>query len=84
MMTPWEITANIMEVSNAFIVIEGQPTDSGINQVFETLSQILYPIEYDETNAVHNLVRIIQDDKTYKTKNGLSFRRLKRLKILGE
>ena len=73
-----------MEVSNAFIVIKGQPTDSGINQVFETLSQILYPIDYDETNAVHNLVRIIQDDKTYKTKHGLSFRRLKRLKILGE
>ena len=69
MMRPSEITEKFVEASNDFILIEGQPTDSDVNWVFETLSQILYPIEYDETDAVHNPIGIIQYDKPYKTKH---------------
>ena len=62
MTTPSEITAKSVEAYDSFIVIEGQPTDSDVNRVFEDLSRILYPIEYDETDAVHKLIGIIQDD----------------------
>ena len=81
MTTPLEITAKFVEASDAFIVIEGQPTKLDVNQVFEILSHILYPIEYDETDAVHNLIGIIQDDEPYKTKHGSSFPRPERPKI---
>ena len=82
--TPSEITEKFVEASDAFIVIEGQPTKSDVNQVFEALSRILYPIKYDEPDAVHNLIGIIQDDEPYKTKHGLSFPRPKCLKIIDE
>ena len=73
-----------MEASDAFITIESQTTNSDVNRVFEALSRILYPIKYDETDAVHNLIGIIQDDEPYQTKQGLSFSRPKRPKILDE
>ena len=81
MTTPSEITANFVEAYEAFIVIEGQPTDLDVNWIFEALSRIRYPIKYNETDAVHNLIGIIQDDKTYTTKHGTSFPRPKRPKI---
>ena len=81
MTMPSEITEKFVESSDAFILIEGQPTNSNVNRVFEALSRILYPIEYDETDTVHNLIVIIQDDKPYKTKHGSSFPRSKRPKI---
>ena len=84
MTTPLEITAKFVEVYDVFIVIEGQPTDSDVNRVFEALSHILYPIEYDKTDAVHNLIGIIQDDGIYTTKHITSFLRPKRLKISDE
>ena len=84
MTTPSEITANFVEAYDAFIVIEGHPTDSDVNRVFEALSCILYPIKYDETDAVHNLIRIIQDGKPYMTKHGSLLPCLKRLKIFDE
>ena len=81
MTTPSEITAKFVEVYKAFIVIEGKPTDSDVNWVFKALSRILYPIEYNKTDAVHNLIGIIQDDETHTTKNGTSSLRPKRPKI---
>ena len=80
MMTPSEITAKFVEASDAFIVIEGQHTDSDVNRVFKALSHILYPTEYNETDAVHNLIGIIQDDDPYKTKHGSSLLHPKRPK----
>ena len=59
MTTPLEITENFVEAYDAFIVIEGQSTDSDVNRVFEALSHILYPIEYDKTDAVSTLIGII-------------------------
>ena len=70
MTTPSEITAKIVEAYDALIVIEGQPTDSDVNRFFEALYHILYPIEYNETDAVHNLIGIIQYDKHYMMKHG--------------
>ena len=70
MTTPSEITAKFLEAYDAFIIIEGQPTDSDVNRVFDALSRILYPIEYNETDAVQNLICIIQDDNPYTTKHG--------------
>ena len=81
MTTLSERTEKFVEASDAFIVIEGQPTDSDVNQIFEALSRILYPVEYDEADEVHNLIGIIQDDKPYKTKHGSSFPLPKRPKI---
>ena len=45
MKNPSEITAKFVEASDAFIVIEGEPTNSDVNQVFGALSRILYLIE---------------------------------------
>ena len=73
-----------MEAYDAFIVIEGQSTDSDVNRVFETPSRILYPIEYNETDAVHKLIGIIQDDEPYTKKHGASSPRPKRPKIFGK
>ena len=84
MTTLSEITAKFVEVYDTFIVIEGKPTDSDVNQVFEALSRILYPIEYNKTDAVHNLIGIIQDDEPYTTKHGTSFPRSNRQKIFYE
>ena len=84
MTTLLEITARFMEAFDAFIAIKTQSTNSDVNQVFEALSRILYPIRYNETDAVHNLIGIIQDDEPYKTKHGSSFLRPKRPKIFNE
>ena len=78
MTTPSEITKKFVEAYEAFIIIEGQPTDSDVNRVFEALLCILYPIKYNETNVVHHLIGIIQDDEQYMTKLGTSFPRPKR------
>ena len=67
MITPLEITAKFVEVYKSFIVIEGKPTNSEVNQIFEALLRILYHIEYNKSNAVHNLIGTIQDDKPYTT-----------------
>ena len=81
MTTPSDTTEKFVEAYNAFILIEGQPTDSDVNQVFKALSRILYPIKCDETDALHNLISIIQDDKPYTTKHSTFFLRPKRLNI---
>ena len=83
-MTLSEITAKFVEVSDAFIVIEGQPTDLYINRVFKSLSHILCPIEYDRTDTVHKLIGIIQDDNPYKTKHSSLFSCPMCLKIFDE
>ena len=48
------------------------------------LSQILYVIEYDEADAKHNLISIIQDDVPYFTKYGASFKIPDRPKIFSK
>ena len=73
-----------MKVYDTLIVIKGQPTNSDVNQVFEALLCILYPIEYDETDAVHTLIGIIQYDKPYTTKHRTSLPRPKCPKIFDE
>ena len=67
MTTPSKIAEKFVEAYDAFIAIKRQPTDSDINWVFEALSSILYPIEYDENNELHNLIGIIQDEEPYTT-----------------
>ena len=81
MTTPLDITAKFMEAYGTFIVIEGQPTNLDVNRVFEVLYRILYPTEYDETNALHNLIGIILGGKPYTTKHDSSLPRQKCLKI---
>ena len=84
MTMPSEITVKFVEEYNTFVLIEGQPIDSDMNRVFEALSRILYPVKYNETDAVHKLIGIIQDDEPYTTKHGTSFPRPKRPKIFDE
>ena len=58
-----------------------QPTDAYINDIFESLGQLLYVVEYDEVNATHNLIGIIQDNAAYTAKYGASFVRPTRPKV---
>ena len=84
MTKPSVIMETFVEAYDAFILIEGHPTNSDVNKVFEALSHFLCPIKYGQTDAVHNLIGIIQDDDTHKTKHGSSFPLPKRPKIFDE
>ena len=81
MTKPSVIMENFVEAYDAFILIEGHPTNSDVNKVFEALSHFLCPIKYGQTDAVHNLFGIIKNDEPYTRKHNTPFPRPKRLKI---
>ena len=78
MTTTSVLTAKFVE---ALDVKTEQPKDAYINDIFESLGQLLYVVKYDEVNKTHNLIRIMQDDATYSAKYGPSFLRPTRLKV---
>ena len=53
MTTPSQLTAKFVK---AFDVKTEEPTDAYINDIFESLGQLLYFVEYDEVNTTHNLI----------------------------
>ena len=73
MTRPSELTAKFAEAFEAFDVLDEQPTDVYVSSIFEVLSSLLYVVEYDEVEATHNLIGLIQDDEPYKQKCDKSF-----------
>jgi regulator of replication initiation timing len=80
-MSPEEIVTKFAEALEQFEAIVGQPTDSDLTRAREVLIQILIIIPFDEANAVHNLVGLIEDDANYKASYGASFVRPTKLPI---
>lgn len=58
-----------------FEVQEGQPTETYITMIVETIGAVLYTIRYDVEKGKDNLIAIIIEDPEYVKKFGRSFRR---------
>ena len=53
--------------------VEGQTSDPDLSSLRETLTALLLPITYDGEKGIHNLVRIIMDEDTYRARHGANF-----------
>ena len=84
MTTPEDVRARFDAARETFEVEEGQPTESYITRLQETLNGILFTVRYDADKAEHNLIGIVIDDDDYKDRYGKPFQRLKRPKAYDE
>ena len=69
-MTPTEITLLFKEAQDAFLPLEGKPTDDDLLSIRETLLPILMEIPYDQVGGVHSLTAIITDAVRYAANHG--------------
>ena len=53
--------------------VEGQPSDLDISALQETLTALLLPISYYGEKGIHNLVGLIMDEDSYKSRHGANF-----------
>ena len=65
MTTPDDVRALFDAARDTFEVEEGQPTESYITKLQETLGGILYTVRYDAEKGEHNLIGIVIDDEDY-------------------
>jgi hypothetical protein len=56
-----------------FPVDHDRPDDAYVQKAFDTIATILYSLEYDTVNGVHNLMGIIEDAPAYSQKYGAAF-----------
>ena len=78
MTTPDDVRALFDAARDTFEVEEGQPTESYITRLQETMAGILYTVRYDAEKGEHNLIGIVIDDEEYKDRYNKSFQRPKR------
>ena len=64
MTTVDDVRALFDAARDTFEVEEGQPTESYITKLQETLGGILYTVRYDAEKGDHNLIGIVIDDPT--------------------
>ena len=64
-MTPEEVVAKFAHSIDQFEPIAGQPSDSDLTRVLESVVPLLLHILYDETGAVHNLIGLIWPEAAY-------------------
>ena len=69
-MTPEEIVAKFTHSLDQFKPIAGQPSDYDLTRIREVVAPLLLQIPYDETGAVHNLIRLIRTEATYIARYG--------------
>ena len=69
-MTPTEITLLFKEAQDAFLPLEGKPTDDDLLLIRETLLPILMEIPYDQVGGIHSLTAIITDAVRYAADHG--------------
>ena len=84
MMTPDDVRALFDAARKTFEVEDGQPTESYITRLQETMGGILFTVRYDAEKAEHNLIGIVIDDPDYVERYGKSFQRPKRPKAYDE
>ena len=56
-----------------FPVDHDRPDDAYVQKAFDAIATILYSLEYDTVNGVHNLMGIIKDVTAYTTYYGEAF-----------
>ena len=76
-----EIQALFSDAQAVFEPISGQPNDSDLTRLRDTIVSILYLILYNEKLGVHNLVGVILTTAEYKSKYGVTFPTSKRPEI---
>ena len=64
-MKPDEIVTQFAEATLSFDNIIGQPTDSDIFRLFETMAHILLTVPYNEAHAKDSLVDLIYSEAEY-------------------
>ena len=73
MTTPEDVRAQFDAACETFEVGEGQPTESYITRLQETIGGILFTVKYDTEKVEHNLIGSVMDDKDYVDRYGKSF-----------
>ena len=53
--------------------VEGQPLDSDLSTLQETMTALLIPITYDGEKGIHNLIVLIVNEDAYKMRYGANF-----------
>ena len=77
-MTPKEIMAKFAHSLDNFELIVGQPSDSDITRLQESVAPLLLQIPYDKTGEVHNLIGLIRPEAAYVARYGEAFPKLTR------
>ena len=72
-MTLEEIVAKFAHSLNNFKPIDGQPSDSDLTRIRETIAPLLLQIPYDKTGAIHNLVGLICPEAAYVARYDAAF-----------
>ena len=72
-MTPEEIVAKLAHALNNFEPIDGQPSDTDLTRLRETVAPLLLQILYDKTGSVHNLIGLIRPEAAYVARCGKAF-----------
>ena len=64
-MKPEDITTQFSERTVTFDPISGQPNDSEIIRLIDSIAQILLLVPYDEANGDHSLIGLIYSKAAY-------------------
>ena len=79
-MTPEVIVSKFTHSLKNFDPIVGQPSNSDLTRLQETVSPLPIQILYDETGAVHNLIGLILPEAAYVSRYGEAFPKPKRVR----
>ena len=72
-MIPEEIVAKFAHSLESFDPIYGQPSNTNITRLQDSIAPLLLQITYDETGAVHDLIRLIWLEAAYVVCYGKAF-----------
>jgi len=72
-MTPDAITCLFKEAHDAFLPLEGNPSNDDLVAIQETILPLLMVIPYDQLNRVHSLLVILAKAVKYKANHGSKF-----------
>ena len=65
-----DIQSLFAKAVKTYAPVEGQPSDLDLSTLLETLNALLLPIAYGGNQGMPNLVRLIMNEDTYKTRYG--------------
>ena len=68
-----EIQSLFVTTLETYAPVEGQPSDSELSTLLETLTAILLTIACDGEKGIHNLVSLIMDEDAYRARHGANF-----------
>jgi hypothetical protein len=69
-MMPNANTCLFKEAHDAFLPLEGKPSDDNLLAIWETLLPLLIVIHYDQLNGIHSLTAILTEAVKYEANHG--------------